>query len=631
MYFPFDKIRPIQQELVDDVSTAISWKRHLIAHAPTGLGKTAATLGPAVTAALDKGHSVFFLTPKHAQHQIAIETLRKINERHKINVQVADLIGKKWMCSHGGVDKLTSKEFNEFCKGLRENEQCQFYNAVFGTKSQLQGRAVQLLSDIKARGPLHAEELFSAAHEDFCSYEIASLLGKDAQVVIADYYHIFQPAVRQYFLGRLRKELKNSILIIDEGHNMPSRVRDILSTRLNNFIIGRAAKEAKAFRFDDLAVALNYLSDAFDNLEKSLLSSTFENYLKKDVFVNEVESASGLNYDDFASDLESAAIEIRKSAKKSFVGSVAEFLDKWSGDDLGFSRIIRKKSSKSGKKFLEVSYNCLSPAISSGEVISQSISTILMSGTLVPGEMYRDLLGFPEDRTDLKNYPSPFPPQNRLVLIEPTTTTKFTARNTGEYKKIAEQCVGIVNSVPNNCAVFFPSYYIMQSVLPFFEQRVNKQAFIDKSDLTKQQRAELLGAFKNSAQKGGLLLAVQGGSMSEGIDLPGEFLKCAIVVGVPLANPDLATKSLIDFYDYKYNRGWDYGYIYPAMTRAIQAAGRCIRGPDDRGVVVFLDKRYMWGNYLKCIPPEWKPIATKLVAEKVKKFFSESSEKNQLP
>ncbi|MBI2040560.1 MAG: ATP-dependent DNA helicase [DPANN group archaeon] len=621
LLFPFDKPREIQGELIADVQNAIQNKRHLIAHAPTGLGKTAATLGPALTAAFDKGYSVFFLTPKHAQHQIAVETLRKINERHKINVQVADLIGKKWMCSHTAVDKLTSKEFNEFCKNLREGEKCPFYNAVFGKKSQLQGGAMQLISELKARGPMHAEEIFSAASETFCSYEIASLLGKDAQVVIADYYHIFQPSVRQYFLGRLRKELKNSILIIDEGHNLPNRVRDILSEKITNFIIKRAAKEARVFYLDDLAVALNYLSDAFDNLEKDFLRNENENRIKKEEFVKEVETAVGLDYGSFASDLESAAVEIRKSAKKSFVGSVAEFLDKWTGDDIGFSRIIKKRSSKSGNKYIELSYNCLSPAISSGEVIKESASTILMSGTLVPGEMYRDLLGFPQDKTDLKTYPSPFPPQNRLVLIEPSTTTKFTSRNTSEYVKIANECAAIANSVPNNCAIFFPSYYIMQSVMPFLENKIGKQIFVDKSDLNKQQRTELLNSFKNSAQKGGLLLAVQGGSMSEGIDLPGEFLKCAVVVGVPLASPDLATKSLIDFYDYKYNRGWDYGYIYPAMTRAIQAAGRCVRGPEDRGAVIFLDKRFAWGNYLKCIPPDWKPIVTMLVADRVKKFF----------
>ena len=93
MYFPFENVRPIQQELVSDVTHAIEQKRHLLAHAPTGLGKTAASLSPALTIALEKGYTVIFLTPKHTQHQIAIETLQKIKQKHSLNLQVAYLIG----------------------------------------------------------------------------------------------------------------------------------------------------------------------------------------------------------------------------------------------------------------------------------------------------------------------------------------------------------------------------------------------------------------------------------------------------------------------------------------------------------------------------------------------------------
>src|SRR3989344_7846298 len=371
MYFPFEKIRPIQQELINDVTHAIDTKRHLIAHAPTGLGKTAATLEPALTAALEKGYSVFFLTPKHAQHQIAIEILQKIRERHKISFTVADLIGKKWMCSIQCVDKLSSKEFNDFCKNMREDEKCPYFNGVFGKKGQLQGGAMQLVSELKCRGPIHAEELFAAAHENFCSYEIASLLGRESQVVIADYYHIFQPSVRQYFLGRLRKELKNSVLIIDEGHNLPSRVRDILSEKLNDFIVSRAVKEAKYYQFYELVTALSHIEDVFGNLAKTFLSENRENYIKKEDFVKELESATGSDYNTLLTNLEAAAVEIRKTAKKSFVGSVAEFLENWPGSDTGFSRIITKRLAKSGKSFVEGSYNCLSPAISAGEVINE--------------------------------------------------------------------------------------------------------------------------------------------------------------------------------------------------------------------------------------------------------------------
>src|SRR3989338_8228795 len=122
MYFPFETLRSVQSDLIQDISNAIKSKKALIAHAPTGLGKTAAALSPALTAALENGYSVFFLTPKHTQHQIAIETLQKIKEKHSLNFHVTDLIGKKWMCSHSAVEELSSKEFNQFCRDLVSEE-----------------------------------------------------------------------------------------------------------------------------------------------------------------------------------------------------------------------------------------------------------------------------------------------------------------------------------------------------------------------------------------------------------------------------------------------------------------------------------------------------------------------------
>jgi len=623
MYFPFDSIRPSQQQLANDISDAIRNKRNILAHAPTGLGKTAAALSPVITAAMENGLTIFFLTPKHTQHQIAIETLRAIKQKHNLSFQAADLIGKKWMCSHPAVENLASKEFQQFCKSLVAEEQCPFYNAVWGKGSdKLQAKAAVALAEIKHSKILHAEELVQQYKDEYCTYELATLLGKEATVVIADYYHIFHPSVRQAFLGRLRKELKNSIVIVDEAHNLPSRIRSILSEKISQITIKRAAKEAEHWKFDELYATLNYINDALDNLSKELLSKGKEAEIKKERFVGEVENATGKKYSDIIDNLEGAAVEIRKTERKSHIGSVADFLEAWLGEDVGFVRILKKQHFKSGNAFASIIYSCLNPAAASAEVFDNCAAGILMSGTLVPGELYRDLLGLRPEKTDIKIYPSPFEAKNRLVLIEPSTTTKFTKRDAGEFEKIAGLCISIIKEVPNNAAVFFPSYFMMQSILPFVEGKLSKQIFYDKSDFTKQQRAEVLKNFKQAADNGGgVLFAVQGGSMSEGVDLPGKFLECVIVVGVPLATPDLETQSLIDYYDYKFGKGWDYGYIFPAMTKALQAAGRCIRTLDDRGAVVFLDNRYSWANYLKCIPPDWKPVVTKLAADRVKRFF----------
>ena len=71
--FPHDKIRKIQDTVVNDVYGAIKDKRNMIVHAPTGIGKTASVLAPALSYAIDKDLTVFFLTSRQTQHKIAID------------------------------------------------------------------------------------------------------------------------------------------------------------------------------------------------------------------------------------------------------------------------------------------------------------------------------------------------------------------------------------------------------------------------------------------------------------------------------------------------------------------------------------------------------------------------------
>ncbi len=624
LLFPFEKIRRHQDSLIDDTFNTIKNKSNLIVHAPTGLGKTAATLSPALTLAIKYGYTVFFLTPKHTQHRIAIETLKRINQKYNLEIAAADFIGKQWMCSNDISNEMSSGEFNEYCKDLREQETCFFFNGVWGKKHQLQGKASNLLLKLKRKNPLHVEELINECkQEECCAYEICSLIGKEAKIIIADYFHIFHPRVKEAFLKRIDKQIENSIIIVDEAHNLPDRLRDILTSRVNSFVLGRAAKEASYYKFSELSIGLNYFKDALDELAKSNLNDKDEAYVKKEEFIDVLEKYTGYKYEDLKDEIETLAVQVRKDAKRCFSGSIAGFMDHWLGSDIAYTRIIQKQISGKGKKYINLTYRCLDPSISSRDVIQNSIATIAMSGTLTPQVMYRDLLGFPLDKTAMKSYDSPFPEGNRLVLISPEVTTKFTNRTPEEFKKIADLSANIANNVPHNSAVFFPSYFMMNSVKDLFISKIQKKFFVEQQSMTKEQKQQMLDDFKANSKNGAILLGVQGGNFAEGVDLPGNYLQAAIIVGVPLGTPDLETKSLIEFYDYKFNKGWDYGYIFPAMTRSLQAAGRCIRSSKDRGVIVFLDKRFEWRNYYKCIPPDWKPMITKLAGPKIKRFFAE--------
>jgi DNA excision repair protein ERCC-2 len=148
--------------------------------------------------------------------------------------------------------------------------------------------------------------------------------------------------------------------------------------------------------------------------------------------------------------------------------------------------------------------------------------------------------------------------------------------------------------------------------------------FIERPEMSSNDKDEMIAAFKTYKKHGAVLLGVVSGSFGEGLDLPGDELKTVVVVGLPLSRPDLETKALIEYYDTKFKSGWNYGYIFPAFNRIIQNAGRCIRSPTDRGVIVFLDERYTWDKYYRCFPKSWKmKISVNHYKEQIEKFFSQ--------
>ena len=141
--------------------------------------------------------------------------------------------------------------------------------------------------------------------------------------------------------------------------------------------------------------------------------------------------------------------------------------------------------------------------------------------------------------------------------------------------------------------------------------------------MDKQEKQELLDRFSSTKKQGNsALLGVAAGSFGEGIDFPGEVLKAVFIIGIPLKKPDIETKGLIDFLDEKFGHGWDYGYSFPAMNQAIQAAGRCIRSSEDRGTIVYMDERYNWSNYRKVFPENKKPESTRTPWKEIETFFN---------
>ena len=615
--FPYEKLRDVQKTLIEDVKNAIENEKNLLANAPTGLGKTIAVLGPALKNAIDRGRTVFFLTSRHTQHILAIKTLKDIKEKFEIDVKCCDIIGKRWMCSQPGAENMPSGEFSEYCKSLRKDDLCEFYQNTRknGKPSVATDNA---LEEIRKIMPADTETINKICRKaKLCPYEIAALIAREADVIVADYNYIFNDKIRDNFFLRAGKSLQESILIIDEGHNLPARCRSMLSVKLSTFILDRAIKEANKFKYDEAELKLAKILDILNSLGSELGPEKDEEYILKGEFLKKIDST--INYDETYEQFQIIGDTIREEQRQSFIGSVALFMENWKGPDKGFCRTIDLKENNYGRQF-NLNYKCLDPSLVSKNIVNECISTVIMSGTLSPIEMYADILGF--RNYEAKEYNDPFSEKNRLNLIIDEVTTKYSVRNEEQYKKMASILADIVNTVPGNTFVFFPSYALRDSVNRYFERLSRKSMFLEIPGMSKEEKKGFLEKFKEYKKSGAVLLSVASGSFGEGVDMPGDLLKCVVVVGIPLQRPDLETKDLIDYYEDKYNEGMNYGYIYPAITKTLQNAGRCIRSEEDRGVIVFMDVRYTWENYAKCLPTNWNMKITKMWKERISGFFN---------
>jgi len=619
--FPHDEVRPIQEDLIRAINKAITTQQNLIAHAPTGLGKTAAALSPAIREALKKDLTVFFATSRHTQHKLAMETIDQIRQKYKLSFTAVDIIGKKWLCLQPNIDKLYPREFAEYCKKMKEDELCDFYNRT-REKGEATKAALEVIQGLKQENKTDTESITEKSTlARLCPYEVALLVAKESRVIIGDYNYLFNPHIRENFLNRTGKELNKIIMILDEGHNLPERVKDLASHRISTNTIKRAVDEIRRYKKEDMLEILEMLEKKLWGLADGVDE---EAYVTKEKLIDEISEMT--DYEELISEMTALADKIREEQKQSSLGTVAAFLEAWTGDDKGFARIMSRAKGMKGEEIISIQYRCLDPSIITKDVIRSAYSTILMSGTLSPTSMYKEILGF--DTAEEASYKSPFPEDNKLNIIIPKTSTKYETRSEEQYMEIAEIIARATNKIPGNTAVFFPSYDLRDEINKHFSKLTSKPVFIEKQKLTKKEKLDFLEAFKGYKNVGAILMGVIGGNFGEGIDLPGDFLKAVIIVGLPLQRPDLETEALIKYYDEKFKKGWDYGYMFPAFNRALQSAGRCIRSETDKGVIIFLDERYTWKNYSRCFPPSWDIKTTLLYESMIEKFFEENEKKS---
>ncbi len=506
--FPHEEKREVQDQFLQDAVKALNKGNNLLAHAPTGLGKTT-ILGPALFYGLRKKKTIFFLTPMHTQHRIAVETLKLIKKKHGLDILAVDFIGKRWMCQQPGIQAMGSSEFAEYCSDMLEKRTCEYYSNI-RSKGKLKLEAQEVVKQLKALNPLNVEKVCKICGEaKLCPYEMSCVLAKNADVIICDYFHVLSHSVRDVFFKKMGKDLSKSVLVFDEAHNLPSKTRDLLTSTLSTFVLDAAVRECSKMGYEEFSKKVNKIRKVLEKFiqEKTSIEKEESLMLKKE-FVEEVEKID--DYKNIMLNLNQIGNQALELKERSATKSAGLFLESWLGPDEGFARILKKGFSKKGKAYISLSYRCLDPSMILKPLAEQA-QIVCMSGTLTPVQMYKDLFGF---ETETREYTDPFPKQNRLSIIVPKTTTKFTERDPEMWQKIAVVASTIVNAVPGNSAVFFPSYYIRDKVNEHFQSLCEKTTFTEHSQMSKEERDQMLENYKTYKEQGAVLLGVSSGSFS---------------------------------------------------------------------------------------------------------------------
>ena len=128
---------------------------------------------------------------------------------------------------------------------------------------------------------------------------------------------------------------------------------------------------------------------------------------------------------------------------------------------------------------------------------------------------------------------------------------------------------------------------------------------IQNQKMREPEREAFLEEFRKTRKKSLLALCVMGGIFSEGIDLAGEQLIGAVIVGNGFPGISFEQDLLRDYFDRTIGAGFDYAYRYPGMNKVLQAAGRVIRTKEDEGVILLLEERLSGYEYQGLFPAEW--------------------------
>ena len=582
--FPFERPRKGQVELVKKIED-LSPDSLLMVQAPTGLGKTVGVLYPTLKESLSRGYGVIYVTPKNSQHAVAEDALSHFRSKGS-EVRGMTLTAKSKIC------------FKE--EPVCDPKVCEFAQDYFTKVSE--NNLTLLLSP----EPLLQEKHFVEYGEKFevCPYQLQLEFLADRDVIIGDYNYVFSP--KSSFLEALQPKLGFSgkmNLVVDEAHNLPDRAMSYYSPVLSTEALRplyasiktlpkRFQKEGERLLRECIDLILSHQS------ERELTPRKIEPKLSLFVSLDGEMKAWLAQYLQSSTEIKrgdvvllftrmwgdfTAALDFLKAPKREEFFSI---FDPLGGTQEGAIRII-----------------CCNAAPQLQDIYKFFNQVVAFSATLKPFEFYSKLSGLDGGKLEVVEFLSPYSVTNRKLLVIPQISTSFKNREEN-YSKIAEAVLRISKLREGNYFIFFPSFTFLERVFDYFAAYTDFQIVKQTPGMKSLEISEVLRSLRSQAAPT-LVFAVQGGVFSEGVDYPGDMLIGAFIVGPPLPHFDLAREEMKKYYDRTFGSGAEYAYVYPAMAKAIQAAGRVIRSEHDRGIIILMDRRFTQASYVQSMPTDW--------------------------
>ena len=600
--FPFE-YRKGQRKMVSGIYHAISKKEQIFIQAPTGVGKTMSAVFPAVRA-IGQGmaETVFYLTARTITRTVAQDAFEILRDR--------GLLFK--------VITITAKEKLCFCdKPECDPEKCPYAK---GHYDRINDAVYELWTTEQS---FDRETLLRHAQKwQVCPFEMSLDLAIWMDGVICDYNYVFDPNVcLKRFFGE--NVSGNYLFLIDEAHNLVDRGREMYSASicLNDVIETRKFVKPYSQR---LWKKLGKVKKQMEELRQNC--GEWKVQENAGVLPISLLSVQG----ELDQLLEESTAQEVVDGILDFYFEVRDFLN--ISELVDDNYVVYTAFDENGRFYMKLF--CVNPAENLQKCLDKGNSTVFFSATLLPLQYYRKMLSTRSENFGMY-VESPFEQKKRCLMICRDVSSKYTRRGYEEYRKIAEYIARMSWQKKGNYMVFFPSYRLMEDVYQVYQDEFSVswvRCISQHASMTELEREEFLEEFTEETEETLVGFCVMGGIFSEGIDLIGNRLIGAAVVGTGLPQVNCEREILKGYYDEKGEQGFDYAYRYPGMNKVLQAAGRVIRTKEDTGAILLMDERFLNRDYRNLFPREWNDACTCTLGnvEKHLQAFWDVSEENDI-